>query len=80
MEISLIINYGRSDSPTSLRSSNTGLNTTFTTPGHLELNTNKMILTVRAYTRVGGGTPATHSVSTLSKPRERFAIRYSQLL
>ena len=32
-----------------------------------------MILTVRAYTRVGGGTPATHSVSTLSKPRELFA-------
>ena len=55
----------------------TGLDTNFTTPGHLESGT-EMFFTVTAYTGVGGGEPATVHVSSLIRPCEHveFANNY----
>ena len=63
------VSYGRYHSVSSHNKTVDDTSTSFTTPGHLELGT-KMIFTVRAYTRVGGGEPTTLTVSTLTRPRE----------
>ena len=56
--------YGRHKFYGSISNTTTGLNTNFTTPGHLEPGA-EIICTVKAYTRVGGGEPATVTVSAL---------------
>ena len=61
--------YGRRHFKPSVMNTTTGLNTIFTTFGHLKPGT-EMFFTVRAYTRVGGGEPATINMSTLNRPCE----------
>ena len=61
--------YGRYDLVPSHNKTVNVTSTSFTTPDHLELGTER-IFTVRAYTRVGGGEPTTLTVSTLTRPRE----------
>ena len=61
--------YGRQHFKPSAINTTTGLDTSFTTLGHLEPGT-EMFFTVTAYTRVGGGEPATVHVSTLNRPCE----------
>ena len=69
--------YGRRHFKPSAITTTTGLDTSFTTPGRLEPGT-EMFFTVTAYTRVGGGDPATVIVSTLNRPCEHveFANNY----
>ena len=69
--------YGRRHFKPSAITTTTGLDTSFTTPGHLEPGT-EMFFTVTAYTRVGGGDPATINMSTLNRPCEHveFANNY----
>ena len=65
--------YGRRHFKPSAIKTTTGLDTNFTTPGHLESGT-EMFFTVTAYTRVGGGEPVTVIVSTLIRPCKHIII------
>ena len=69
--------YGQRHFKPSAITTTTDLDTSFTTPGHLEPGT-EMFFTVTAYTRVGGGEPATINMSTLNRPCEHveFANNY----
>ena len=71
--------YGRHHFKPSAINITTGLDTSFTTPGHLEPGT-EMIFTVTAYTRVGGGEPATVNVSTLNRPCEDVELTTAIIL
>ena len=65
--------YGRQHFKPSAITTTTGLDTSFTTPGRLEPGT-EMFFTVTAYTRVGGGEPATVNVSTLIRPCKHVEV------
>ena len=66
--------YGRQHfKPSTINNITTGLDTSFTTPGHLEPGT-EMFFTVTAYTRVGGGEPTTVNMSTLNRPCEHVEL------
>ena len=63
--------YGIHHFKPSATTTTTGQITSFTIPDNLEPGT-EMFFTVTAYTRVGGGEPATVNVSTLNRPCEHW--------
>ena len=65
------VSYRPTDSSQPPTTTNTGLETSFTTPSNLELGT-EFNFSVRASTRVPGfGETASVTVSTLTRPREQ---------
>ena len=71
--------YRRRHFKPSVITTTTGLDTSFTTPGQLEPGT-EMFFTVTAYTRVGGGEPATINLSTLNRPCEHVELTTAIIL
>ena len=63
------VSYGPTGSSQPLTTTNTGLETSFTTPSNLKLGTD-FIFSVRTSTSVGFGETASVTVSTLTRPRE----------
>ena len=64
------VSYRPTDSSQPPTTTNTGLETTFTTPSDLEPGS-EVIFSVMASTSVGPGEPASITVSTLTRPREK---------
>ena len=67
------VSYGPTDASQPTTTTNTSLETSFTTPSDLELG-NTFIFTVTASTRVGPGVPESVTESTLTRPREEKIV------